>query len=472
MNNNDFDEIGRRLRNMEAEPPKEGWKRIAPVIASVPGAGKVSWIRKNWWKPFAVAVPVAVVTWLYIDGSTQTNSTSLINTIGSESTQNKADTIVRDNKAVPAEALEIQGHSESIAGQTDALEKRATLHSKALPSRNQIRLAITGEERMDKAQATDSSSEADESALRLVEGLDRRIEPLVITAIESDGVSERQFLSTSTIATEPDSGERVLMLAAEGERGDSVQVVRVPPAPDSLATPSRPDTNKESQRRNWRLSASYLPLFLKNRIDPVKNDDLLITNVKSGNKLHYAGYSVNVGAGLAVSSGLYIDAHFSYLQLEQRTRYAYSNGDVDTLIATQLPDQTVVVSPVYHTYNAEVQGKYTYGGLRLSGTYYMWSNERRRVNIGVSFGSYYLLSADVSEKTHGTWTAVPEASVHRWNHSVSVSAGYSRVFGRGLEFLINPTLTHYFGNTGNGRLPYSQTQSSVGLNLAVFKTIQ
>ena len=54
MKEQDFDEIGKRLYELEAAPPDKGWKRIAGTLNTLRG---VSWLRKNWWKPFVLIIP-------------------------------------------------------------------------------------------------------------------------------------------------------------------------------------------------------------------------------------------------------------------------------------------------------------------------------------------------------------------------------------------------------------------------------
>ena len=54
MKEQDFDEIGKRLYDLEAAPPNKGWNRIAVALNTLRG---VSWLRKNWWKPFVLIIP-------------------------------------------------------------------------------------------------------------------------------------------------------------------------------------------------------------------------------------------------------------------------------------------------------------------------------------------------------------------------------------------------------------------------------
>jgi hypothetical protein len=62
MNDRDFDDIGKRLYDLEADPPKDGWDKIYPYLRQ-PGAapaGKLVFLRENWWKSLFLLLPVAI----------------------------------------------------------------------------------------------------------------------------------------------------------------------------------------------------------------------------------------------------------------------------------------------------------------------------------------------------------------------------------------------------------------------------
>jgi len=56
MKEQDFDEIGKRLYDLEADPPDDGWKRIGGTLN--PTGRWFVWIRKYWWIPLVLIVPV------------------------------------------------------------------------------------------------------------------------------------------------------------------------------------------------------------------------------------------------------------------------------------------------------------------------------------------------------------------------------------------------------------------------------
>ena len=52
MKEESFDRIGKRLYDHEADPPKDGWDKIAGAIRP-PKTGMASWIKKKFWIPLA-----------------------------------------------------------------------------------------------------------------------------------------------------------------------------------------------------------------------------------------------------------------------------------------------------------------------------------------------------------------------------------------------------------------------------------
>jgi opacity protein-like surface antigen len=59
MNDKDFDDIGKRLHDLEADPPKDGWEHIAPVVRTPSPGGKMVWLRKHGWKPLVLLIPIS-----------------------------------------------------------------------------------------------------------------------------------------------------------------------------------------------------------------------------------------------------------------------------------------------------------------------------------------------------------------------------------------------------------------------------
>ena len=72
MKDREFDKMGKRLFDLEADPPKDGWKKIGSALSPKEQSGKIIQLRKHWWKPLIVIIPAS----LYILYSSQNSNTS------------------------------------------------------------------------------------------------------------------------------------------------------------------------------------------------------------------------------------------------------------------------------------------------------------------------------------------------------------------------------------------------------------
>jgi opacity protein-like surface antigen len=284
------------------------------------------------------------------------------------------------------------------------------------------------------------------------------------TPVESDRfTSDTGLLGGDALAVNSKQGASVVL-------SDSAASPLLPEPQTWIATANEENREKE-EARNWRFNVSYSPLFITTRAQPVKNDDVLITNVDNSRPLETVGFRFALGVGTAVSRNLYLDAGITFRQSEQHAYYSYSNGEVDTLIATQLPDQSVIVSPVYHLEQAEVKGRYSYAGVGLAATYYFWQKGRRRFSFTAGADVQYLLISSTSERVNGQWSKV-SASPDKLSVGLTIGAGYNLMFGRNWELMVSPTLSAYLGSSNNNEpLPYTQSQSAIGLNLVLSRTL-
>jgi hypothetical protein len=58
LKDNDLNEIGKRLYELEADPPKDGWNKIAGTIPEPAGTGV--FIKRHWWKGLFLMIPLAM----------------------------------------------------------------------------------------------------------------------------------------------------------------------------------------------------------------------------------------------------------------------------------------------------------------------------------------------------------------------------------------------------------------------------
>jgi hypothetical protein len=61
LTDKDFEDIGKRLYDLEADPPKKGWERIAADMVPPPsGVGKKTFLGRHWWKGLLIILPISV----------------------------------------------------------------------------------------------------------------------------------------------------------------------------------------------------------------------------------------------------------------------------------------------------------------------------------------------------------------------------------------------------------------------------
>lgn len=221
--------------------------------------------------------------------------------------------------------------------------------------------------------------------------------------------------------------------------------------------------------QTWRVSFIMNPQFVFRTYRPEANDDILVTGVNKGKALpERAGFGLGFGIGKAINSNIYLDGHITLTRLNQDLSFNYSDGRVDTLLSTLLPDGSVAVSPVYRTTGYERTEKLTMGGVRIGATYYFWNNGRRRFNFAASAGMNYVLASRFTESGISPWgdTMTPAKALYNF----SAGAGYSVLISRGWELLVNPNVT-YFADSGNNQSPVGLNQRSYGVNLMLSKAL-
>lgn len=439
MKENDFDDIGKRLYNQEAEPPQDGFSKIRATLVT-PASPTKTILVKNWWKPLVVLIPVIVYLTV---GDTEFNqtiaSTSLMDAVKTKSTNQKETEGTAFTKTTTAEVNEISNVPEQPK-QVSLNKKQATL-----PSEQPATIALenpTVEEI--KTVITETS------------------QPIVQTELNPETVS---ISTTTPIAAEPriENTLQDSLMVDESAEADSLVKAR--------ETEETPREKSKMNSANWRVNASFAPQYITKNIKPIADDEVFLASATKNSNTENIGFSAALGIGRSVTAKLYLDANLSYTQIKQAINLSYTTGKVDTMLAVQQADQTIVLRPVYAYTNREIANTFGYAGLKLTGTYYFWSSERSRFNFSVAAGAHYLVSAQAKERIHGQWVELNPDNIEKLNYNVSVGAGYSLLFNKGWELQINPTLTYFMKNVKNENLPYSFNQQSVGLQLMLLKKL-
>ena len=530
MKDKDFDDIGKRLYDLEADPPKNGWKKIASAVNTSGPTGKVLWLRKNWWKPLIIVVPLgAYVLYSVQQSNNLSEAPSKKSTITErlpegEGVQSISDapptedqsgdtTVpeeVYDPTSPPANERTLQtdnvtinknpndGNAQSLTRRQGFPMKRSTepfskddsketdaqyndvdrlttdsVTDAALISKTEKGEIINNHEEKLKVGGHPDTDDRIMSSQQNAT-IDRDDTNANVIATSQDGVSDQ---SSNNRVTSPLGGETAVAIASIP--------VDTTNAPEPAITLSRPQStevdsaaateikNEDSEKimGKWRITISLTPQYISKLVRPVASDEVLVTGVNRSSGKPRIGLSFAAGAGISIADNLYLDAQLSYAETQQDIFFSYATGNIDTLLAVQQPDQSVRVTPVYEISQREISSKYGYAGIRLGATRYFWSTPRRRFNISAMVGTHYLVSADVKEKRNGNWVALKNEDLNNVNYSLMFGAGYNVNLSRGWELMINPAFTYYLRKVKNNDLPYEIDHQSFGLHFMLSKAL-
>ena len=484
MNDKDFQEIGRRLYDQEAEPPRDGWKKISAGIRSPKLPAKFAWLRKNFWIPLALMLPAA---FYFYQGETSRQDFKITPSLSADTATHQ---IAQGSPAVQTPDNTAHNNLNSPATSPADVEQDMQLKSERQDGRSSI--TITQPQRRSDGTLRESSESTTQT------------NPLITTDQHSDDVIEITDVRKGIAQIEEDAQTRTIATGAnesltlnspvsvDGEENNQKEST-----PSSLAAAhtnkdilitaqekelandsvSTVTTVKEVEAKkkygHWRINASFTPYYVTRSVRPIVNDEVFVTDIDDVDDkfIDRINLGFALGAGMAITERVFVDAQLSFSQSEQNTFYSYSTGNVDTLLAIQQEDQSIRLIPVYQETDRESKSKYTYGGIRFGATYYFLSTSQGRFNIAAAAGVNYLLSSTVKEKIDGQWITLSNDDLNKLNYSIMAGAGYSMTFSKGWELMINPSLTYNLRQVKNNQLPYQLNQRPFGLNVMLSKTL-
>jgi len=466
MKDKDFDDIGKRLHDLEADPPKGGWKKIATTINSPGQSGKLIWLRRNWWKPLVILIPVSV--YLIYTGQRGAELASSIS-------QNKNLSIERDSVNTSSAFAETKGEKSTV----EKPEKKSSTVYTITEESNDKSASVIGKQ---------GTSVTEKGTSETYPAKDATSAPVLESKI-SGGKPFGQNNLVIDLETESGKAAKEQLKAAQNNQDElpvttnqleydisksEEEIIAVYDDEKLIDQDSSHNNSekKESKKKSsdWRLTAMESPQYSTKTVTPVTGDEMLVTDIDD-NHLERIGFGFAIGAGKSVTPNLYVDGQLSYVVSDQVVNYSYTNGKVDTLLAMQQPDQSVLVTPVYQISNSEISTKYGYGGIRLGATYYFWTTQGGRFNLAASAGAHYLMSSQVKEKINGQWISLSDENMSKVNYSFIIGVGYNINLSKGWELMINPALTYYLREIQDDRLPYNLNQQSFGLNIMLSKTL-
>jgi hypothetical protein len=482
MNEQDFEKIGRRLYEQEAEPPRNGWKKIAAGIRSPKPAGKLAWLRKNFWIPLLVIFPVAL--YLY-PRQTSLEDLKLASSIAADTTSqqtepqsprlktpDKAD----ENNLNIQEPLGAPGEEDT---QRTEKEKSQPI-TRLTPARPADKIALSKSLALaNETKSLNREHDNDEGAVEMNSGkkyVAENHDQELTAPTRMNGHDARPLNAFSSLADKGSNETEGLPSALPSAKTEK-EILITPQqdvvAEDSVSSGVMKKEEAVTNGSHWRISASFTPYYTTRSVRPIATDEVFVTDIDNGDNKFADRISLGFafGVGKAITQQFYIDAHLSFSQSKQNTFYSYSTGNVDTLLAVEQEDQSVRIIPVYQEIDGESKSKYTYGGIRLGATYYFLSTSGGRLNIAAAAGLSYLLSSTVKEKTDGQWITLSNEDLNKVNYSVIVGAGYNITFNKGWELMINPSLTYNLRQVKNNQLPYQLNQRPFGLNIMLSKAL-
>jgi hypothetical protein len=427
MKDRDFKNIAKRLYDLEADPPTNGWREIGSAVQT--STADSSWIRKNWWTPLLI-IPVFVAT---------------IITFNHHSKQNELFTELAP-KATP-----MQSEASMIPYSDNTNQEALTPAAKQKRTKEKWTRSFKSEEK------TSLISRIEFSKVNQI--IEQKSEASNAFRKETSVYSTHPQLNNVLTEQNQDSVDSVIML---------VDTLKMEENNQNLVDK---EESNEKVRKPWRITASVKSQYSTKPSQPVANDEVMVTNIKKQKSFEQSGYGFTVGAGKALTKHFYMDGQLSIIKTERTTQFSYSNGEVDTLIAVQQPDQSVIIRPVYKIRNSEIINQFTYGGIHVTGSYYFWQKQHRRFSLTASAGAHYLLQSTEKERVNGEWSTYKYNNGNRINYSLMIGAGYSINFKHGWELTLSPTMMYYLKSPQRKELPYNFNLRSADLNIAVSKTL-
>ncbi len=183
-------------------------------------------------------------------------------------------------------------------------------------------------------------------------------------------------------------------LAARPWRLASVQLtlpaVPVIKAPVSEAIATLPTIERVKRTPSYFLSVA--PISSYREIEPVANDKIAITNIRSPGALSPGriGWRYQAGIDVPVTERLSLRTGIVYTQFRQWVRYTVQNTVPDTVYTTVLSDNSVKLTPVFAQQQLGETNVWHHVGISIEGVYRLmdgrvWSHF---VSLGSSVGRF------------------------------------------------------------------------------------
>lgn len=493
MKESDFEDIGKRLHDEEADPPKAGWNRINHALNSPASPTNTVFLKRYWWMPLLFVAPAITYTIYQWSGDGQnlfplsTQSSSLQNAVDiqgskaelatktfSETKDNNAERNTDQSAVISKDDSYRQGQNKTN-GRTSNVNKLTTQKTDsgtltttgAKKSNDWLREGRATTPSASKIDTTNSKAELqrNDALMSKKNNASYSGDDVVfnVTHNRTESIFNKSPGNDATAASDANPG-------VKPGKEDSVILVATRKTQADNATINHVSNSDSKQPGKWRITASFVPLYIKETISPIDNDDILVTKVSRPGGTRKMGYALGIGVGKIISTHLVIDGEISFLRGQQSVNFSTATGNIDTLISTVQPDQSVVVTPVYETTARSITTDYGYTGIKLGASYYFMNGNYGRFNISASGGAYFKVIGNVKEKHPAGWVGRSASDLSKSNFTFTLSAGYNLKLNPSWELSINPSTTYFMRKKTTSDLPYNLSQRSFGVNFMLSKT--
>ena len=148
LTENNFEEIGKRLRDTEADPPVEGWNKIRRELHPA-GRTNGAFFKRHWWKGLLLLVPVITYFALTNIRSTPSEKASTVSSANEATQQEDNPEVAADSQSENTITLDkserdlLSDKAESNATTSDQTRKSVTSERKVAANERKVELDKT-----------------------------------------------------------------------------------------------------------------------------------------------------------------------------------------------------------------------------------------------------------------------------------------------------------------------------------------
>lgn len=434
----DFDDIAKRLHDLEADPPTNGWEKLKPIV--VTEGRKFNWFQKNWWTPLLLLVPASY----YLISSAPVGQTPVI----------------------AEAAIHSSNNNQTLQGDKHVAQALKSLPTADAQTTNSSIRAESRSHEQHQLNADDLSAVADKSIQSNIELSDPQEALVQKTSaknnIESNILPNNTNLKKAMAYTD-------LSSATTEPLYENLQVDT--PLNEQPTIDVDQESSHVHETKKYKLILSVTPVFTSAVSHPKASDEVLITKINQINKPVNTGFSFSVGAGKVINEKLSLDAQLSFRSMKHRTAFSYTTGVIDTLLAIQQTDQSFLITPVYNINEREVSTTYGYTGLQLGFNYTVLAMRSSQLSIIGAASTQFLIFADAKEKLNNRWVSIEADGVRKLNFNMMIGLAYTRNLSRGWDVTMSPALSYYLKEPGNRNLPYNTSRQSMSLTFMLSKIL-